>query len=433
MSDHAARTALSRMNLREVAVAAHYSGLANDLTALARADNASANAEFLSRRGDLCAAFGMNEKEQRKPFAFAGGVAIIPVSGTLINRFGGSYSFVTGYNFVRSQLNHALADEDVKGIILDVNSYGGEAGGCFELADEIRAAREQKPILAIVDSNAYSAGYAIASAASKVVATPSGGVGSIGVISMHVDMSKMLEDAGIKITLIYESEHKADGNPFEPLPDDVKAEIQASIHKSYETFVALVASNRGMDVAKVRDTKSRSYRADDALSLGLIDAIASPIKAASAFLTELSGSTFQLRQGAQSMTTAHNEPGTQTEAHSDKAAIEKAAADARAAERARVAGIVGCEEAKGRSALANHFAMNTDMSVEQARAALAVAPQESAGKPQGNPFEAAMNAGQHPNVGADTQPGTQAEEDSPVARILASHAAATGLKSVKAA
>lgn len=133
------------------------------------------------------------------------------------------------------------------------------------------------------------------------------------------------------------------------------------------------------------------------------------------------------------MTTAHNEPGTQTEAHSDKAAIEQAANDARVAERARVAGIVGSEEAKGRSALANHFAMHTDMSIEQARAALVVAPQESAGKPSGNPFESAMNADKHPNVGADAHAGEKAEDDNPVARILASHAAVTGLKLVKSA
>lgn len=427
MSDHAARAALSRMNLREIALAPQYSGLASDLRSLALADPEKAESAYLSRRAELCASFGMNEPRQSKPYAFASGVAIIPITGTLINRFSRSYSFVTGYNFVRSQLNAALADEDVKGIILDVNSYGGEASGCFELSDEIRAAREQKPILAVVDSSAYSAGYALASAASKIAVTSSGGVGSIGVIAMHVDMSKMLDDAGIKVTLIYESKHKADGNPYEPLAEDVRVEIEAGIKKSYNNFVGLVAKNRGIDEKKVRETESRTYRADDAITLGLIDAIASPLMAASGFLNELSGSNSLLRQGAASMTTAQNEPGKDNEAPSTEA-LTKAASDARVAERARVAGIIGSEEAKGRTDLANHLAMETELSVDAARAILAKAPSAEASKQSaGNPFEAAMDKSKHPNVGADAAAAAGGDDD-PVARILASQAAATGIK-----
>lgn len=428
MSDHAARAALSRMNLREIALAPQYSGLASDLRSLALADPEKAESAYLSRRAELCASFGMNEPRQSKPYAFASGVAIIPITGTLINRFSRSYSFVTGYNFVRSQLNAALADEDVKGIILDVNSYGGEASGCFELSDEIRAAREQKPILAVVDSSAYSAGYALASAASKIAVTSSGGVGSIGVIAMHVDMSKMLDDAGIKVTLIYESKHKADGNPYEPLAEDVRVEIEAGIKKSYNNFVALVAKNRGIDEKKVRETESRTYRADDALALGLIDAIASPLMAASGFLNELSGSNSLLRQGAASMTTAQNEPGKDNEAPSTEA-LTKAASDARVAERARIAGIIGSEEAKGRTDLANHLAMETELSVDAARAILAKAPSaEASKKPAGNPFDEAMDKSKHPNVGADTSAAAGGDEADPVARILANQAAATGIK-----
>lgn len=427
MSDHAARAALSRMNLREIALAPQYSGLASDLRSLALADPEKAESAYLSRRAELCGAFGMNEPRQSKPYAFASGIAIIPITGTLINRFNYSYSFLTGYNFVRSQLNAALADEDVKGIILDVNSYGGEASGCFELSDEIRAAREQKPILAVVDSSAYSAGYALASAASKIAVTSSGGVGSIGVIAMHVDMSKMLDEVGIKVTLIYESKHKADGNPYEPLAEDVRVEIEAGIKKSYNNFVALVAKNRGIDEKKVRETESRTYRADDALTLGLIDAIASPLMAASGFLNELSGSNSLLRQGATSMTTAQNEPGKDNEAPSTEA-LTKAASDARVAERARVAGIIGSEEAKGRSDLANHLAMETELSVDAARAILAKAPSaETSKQSAGNPFEAAMDKSKHPNVGADAA-AAAGEDDDPVARILASQAAATGIK-----
>lgn len=436
MSELVARAALERMNMREVAIAAHCTTLATDLRALAAANAEAEQEKFLAYRTELCAAYGFDNQQQRKPFAFTNGLAIIPVNGTLINRFGSSWGWVTGYNFIRNQLNLALADSDVTGIVLDVNSYGGEAAGCFELATDIRAARDQKPILAVVDSNAYSAGYAIASAASKVSVIQSGGVGSIGVVAMHVDMSQMLESAGIKVTFIYEAEHKVDGNPYQALPDAVKASMQASIHKAYEAFVSLVATNRGMDAQKVRDTKSQTYRADDALALGLIDAIATPQQAAQAFLDELSGSDFQLRQGA-SMSTAQNEPGADTQAQANKAAADKAAQEARTAERARVSGIMGCEEAKGREALANHFAMNTEMSVEDAKAALAVAPKTEAAAPakadQGtNRFEQAMNNSQHPNVGADSAAGAGGDEGGtdPVAAILRAQEQATGVKLV---
>ncbi|HCR6545409.1 TPA: S49 family peptidase, partial [Shigella flexneri] len=139
-------------------------------------------------RENLCAAYGVGRPSADKPFAFSNGLAIIPIHGTLINRYGGYYyGYVTGYNFIRSQRNAALADPDVEAIIYDVNSNGGEAAGCFELSQEMFDTRGEKPSLAVVDSNCYSAAYALASAADKIVVTPSGGAGSIGVIALHID------------------------------------------------------------------------------------------------------------------------------------------------------------------------------------------------------------------------------------------------------
>lgn len=439
MSDFAARAALSRMNMREVAIAAHYTDLGNDLRMMASTDAKTAQESFMERRGEICDAFGMRGELQEKPFAYVNGLAIIPVSGTLVNRFSGCYGWVTGYNFIRQQLNFALSDPDVKGIILDINSYGGEAAGCFELSAEIAAARKIKPITGVIDSNAYSAGYAIASACSKIVLTPSGGVGSVGVVAMHVDMSKMYADWGIKVTLIYEAEHKVDGNPYEPLPKDVQANIQASIHISYEAFVNLVAKNLGVDAQKIRDTKSQIYKADEALALGLIHAIATPNQAAQAFFDELSGSNHQLHHEGNEMTDAtKKEPGAEQLAATAQATAQ-AASEARIAERARVSGIMGCEEAKGRSGLANHLAMNTDMSLEAAKAVMAAAPAEQAAPApaaaKSNAFEQVMNASNHPNVGANGGEGepnasSATEGASLVASILQSQEKATGLKLV---
>lgn len=422
MSDFALNAAISRMNMGVLAVAPFHGGLAHDMKSLAGLEASAIESRFDARKVEMVAAYGFNANEQRKPFAFANGVAIIPISGTLINRYNYTWEgYVTGYNFIRRQLQAAMADDDVKGIIFDVNSYGGEAAGCFELASEIRAAREAKPSIALVDSNAYSAGYALASAAGKVVAIPSAGVGSIGVITMHVDFSKLYEDVGIKVTLIYESEHKADGNPYEPLPEAVKSSIQKSIHSAYEAFVGLVAENLGVDAKMPRDTKSATFQADEALKLGLIHAVATPQMAARAFLNELSGSNSN-PQGASMSTQTTNEPGAETQATAEAAAA--AATTARNAERERVNGILSCEEAKGRETLAKHLALETEMSVDAAKKVLAASEAKAS---TGNPFAAAMDATKNPNVGADAANNGGAEED-PVKAILSAQAAATGRK-----
>lgn len=429
MNDQIARAALMRMNMREVAVASFQTTLATDMQELASADHDKEQAKYMEqRRDELCAAYGFGPASREKPFAFADGIAIIPFSGSLINRFGWSYGYVTGYNFIRRQMQLALADEDVKGIVGDFNTYGGEAAGCFECATEIFEARGTKPMIAVIDSNCYSAGYALASAFDKIVCTPSGGVGSIGVVGMHMNMAKALEKYGVEITFIYYGEHKVDGNPYEPLPASVKANMQKGIDKSGENFVALVARHMNLDVQKVRDTQAAVYRAEDALELGLIHTIATPSQAMQVFFDELSGSTTQLKQEV-IMTDKTKEPAGTTQEATDQAAIAKAASDAKIAERARVNGILGCEEAKGRTELANHIAMNTDMSVDEAKAMLKVAPAQAATAPAAaNPFVAAMNNSENPNVSAEAS--GSGEQLSAAEQILQSQSKATGLKLV---
>jgi ClpP class serine protease len=401
MSDYAAREALLRMNGREVAMNPLYTGLLGDLKSMSLISAKDGHEMFLARRGEICAALGFEGGVQSKPFAFAEGLAIIPVTGSLINRFNGSYGYVTGYNFIRTQTMAALADPDVRGIVYDVNTYGGEAAGCFECADFLYQSRAVKPSMAIVDSNAYSAGEALSSAAGKVFVTPSGGVGSIGVVAMHVNMEKALADWGYEVTFIYSGKHKVDGNPYQALPDAVKKDWQAGIDASRQRFATLVDRNRNLKEGTAFATEAQTYRAEDAMTFGLIDAIAAPQEAVSAFLRELSGSKSQSSRKGTSMSKEDTGPANDT---------AQAAAEARKAERTRIAGITGSEEAKGREVLANHLAMNTEMSVDEAKAILAAAPKaeqkaEQASEPPkaaANPFKTAMDNGHHPKVGADS-------------------------------
>lgn len=450
MSEHAARSALTRMNLREQFIAPHYNNLAADLHMMMMAKPEDEQARFMEKtRHELCEAYGFSRREQSKPFAFADGFAIIPVHGTLLNRFGASYGYVTGYNFINAQHMAAMADDEVHTIIHDHNSYGGEAAGCFEQSARIAATRGKgKKIVAVVDSNCYSASFALASAADKIIAIPSAGVGSIGVVAMHVDMSKFLERVGVAVTFIHSGEHKVDGNPYEPLPKDVKADIQKNVDKSRAKFVKVVSENMGLDSKVVYDTEARTYRADDALAIGLIHAIAEPTVALQSLIDAdsalESATTTETKEQAMEVKPENAANGGGTV---DQAAAQKA-------ERERVKSILSCEEAKGKSALANHFALNTSMSLADAQEALKAAAPESAaapapaapaanggkaddkaeggdntgkdkaGKPD-NQFANAMAANGGAGVGADN--AEQATTQDRVSAVLGSFASATGM------
>lgn len=442
MSEQVVCGALSRMNLKEALIAPHFTGLADNMMRLAASNPVELKEHFEAvTRGELCEAYGFSRREQTKPFAFADGVAIIPIHGTLLNRYGWTSSWATGYNFIRAQHNAALLDPDVKLIVHDHNSYGGEAAGCFELSDEIYKSRSVKPVYAVVDSNCYSASFALASAASKIFVIPSAGVGSIGVVAMHVDMSKMLDKFGVVVTFIHSGDHKVDGNPYEPLPAAVKKDIQASVDKSRAKFVEVVARNLGLDSKIVHNTEARTYRAEDALELKLVHAIAVP----SAVLQEIKeGEPAEADESdTQLSKQKEDEMGTQDQAAAAAPAANQAAAPTvdqaavQKAERERVSGILTCEEAKGRSALANHFALNTSMSVDDAKAALNVAPKEAAAvEPKKeekadapNKLEQAMNNTAQPNVGADPAAAAAANGNVPAsARILKNYEAASGVK-----
>lgn len=391
MSIQGAGPILSRMHLNVMAVAANHIGLAADLQCLMGFNPEQAERAFAQKRVELCANFGL-DVGPNKPFAFSAGLAIIPIHGTLINRFGYSYSSVTGYNFIRQQTAMAGVDPDVKGIVFDHSTFGGEGAGCFECAQDLPTLAAGKPTLAIIDPYSFSAGYAQASVADRIVMTPSGGVGSIGVVVMHISLEKALADFGIQVTFIHGGAHKVDGNMMQNLPADVQKRIQANVDHFYGVFTGHVAKYRKLDEKAVRDTEAATFRADEALSLGLIDAVAPPIEAVRAFLGELSGSkssAIQLAQ-EQSMSDQTTQPGA-------NAATETQLSEARKAERARVSGILALEEAKGRETLANQIATNTELTVDQAKAMLAAAPKVGAA----NALQEAMESTTNPKVGAD--------------------------------
>lgn len=367
------------------------------------------------------------------------GIAVIPILGVLMNRMSWSYGFATGYDYIRSAFNAAMARSEVKGIVFDVNSPGGQAAGNFELAAEIAESRGRKPTMAIVNSMAASGGYSLATAADRIVAMPSAAVGSIGVVSTHVSFEKNLEKEGIEVTFIYAGKHKVDGNPYQSLPKSVKSSMLASVERIYDNFVSVVANNRGIDAQDVRDTEAAMYDSEEALARGLIDAIQTPSEAMASFISGLSSPTIRKTV----MTAKHNSEGAEVTvtpiAAAPVVAAPVEAAPVVAAEvaapvvaaapavdqKARIKTILTSAEAAGRTELAEHLAYETDMAADAVVALLSKAPKAEA--KQANDFVKVMDSIEHPNVGGG-EVGSGEKELSVSDRIIRNFKVVTGRK-----
>jgi signal peptide peptidase SppA len=185
-----------------------------------------------------------------------GTIAIIPIMGVISHRMNMVQQISgpggTSIQKLTAQFRAALDDSSVKAIIFDVDSPGGSVDGVPELAAEIFDARSQKKIVAVANTMAASAAYWLASAADELVVTPSGSVGSIGVYAAHEDVSKAMEMAGINLTLVSYGKYKTEGNPWAPLSEEAKAEMQSKVDAYGEMFIKAVAKNRGTDPQTVR-------------------------------------------------------------------------------------------------------------------------------------------------------------------------------------
>lgn len=202
-------------------------------------------------------------------------IAVISILGTLVRRTGAmdAASGLTSYAAISAQINAAINDPNVDAVLLDIDSPGGEAGGAFDLADEIVSARSTKPIWAVANDDAFSAAYAIACSAERIYLTRTGGVGSIGVIALHVDQTQRDALDGYRYTAIYAGDRKNDLSPHLPLSNEASTALQTEVDRLYEMFVSTVATNRGLDAQAVRDTQAGLFYAGDAIEAGFADAI----------------------------------------------------------------------------------------------------------------------------------------------------------------
>jgi signal peptide peptidase SppA len=208
-----------------------------------------------------------------------GGIAVLPLFGVITQR-GNMIEDVSGPGSVSTQqfaaaLRQALTDESVSQILIDIDSPGGSVYGVAELADEIVAARAQKPIIAIANSLAASAAYWIGCSATEFYVTPGGEVGSIGVWQAHFDYSQALAAEGVTPTLISAGTYKVEGNPYAPLEPEAQAFMQSRVDDYFLAFSKAVAKGRGVPIAQVRNGmgQGRVLGADAALEQNMVDGI----------------------------------------------------------------------------------------------------------------------------------------------------------------
>lgn len=220
------------------------------------------------------------------------GIAFIDIEGSLVNKgkWIGKSSGLTSYEGIISQANMIEADPSIRGVIYEVDCFGGEVTGAFDCAERLYELSLVKPTMAVLTDHACSAGYLLASAARQLVIPQTGICGSIGVISMHVDMSAWLAKEGLKVTILKAGARKADFNPYEAIPDDVLAQELAELEELRIEFAATVARFRAgrLTQQSALATEARVYRGQKAVDAGLADAVARPSQVLEAFEAELS-------------------------------------------------------------------------------------------------------------------------------------------------
>jgi len=261
-----------------------------------------------------------------------GGIAVIPVEGSLVKRARiGSIEAASGllsYEDLGTWIMDAATDPEIKGIVLDIDSGGGQVDGLFELVDMVREASEIKPVWAATGS-AFSAAYAIAAATDKVFVSRAGGVGSIGVVAVHVDESEKDKAEGRLFSYITAGDKKANFNQHAPLSGAARTDLQEEIDRLYAMFVDSVAKGRGMTGQAVEATEAGLFFGEKAVESGLADQVGTDRDAIKEMQALFSGKESGQLSPAIAGATEVETKGTEMDELEVEAAMEKVRVDER--------------------------------------------------------------------------------------------------------
>ena len=353
-------------------------------------------------------------QERSRPYRVIDGVALVPVNGSLMHKWGYLGSYSCGYDALLRWVSLAVEDSSVDGILLDIDSHGGEVAGLFDTTRTLRQLGEQKPIAALCNDRNLSAAMCIASAAERRYITQTGEAGSVGVVMAHFSYEEWDKKDGLEVTLIYSGGRKVDGNPYQNLPDDVFERFQEQVHDLRSEFAGLLADHLSLDRDAVLATEAGVFRGQAAIDVGFADEVVNGHEAIAAFRNHLSSQDRSISLGA--IMNDQEEPngagqedapaaGAEDQAKAQANAVAEATQQATQDERTRVSAILNHEHAAGRAELATHLALNTDLSVEEAGAILEATPVGADPDAAGEALDRAMQTHGGKQVGADADPG----------------------------
>jgi signal peptide peptidase SppA len=215
--------------------------------------------------------------DNERTYQIVNGLGILPLNGPIFGKANlmTQLSGATSLETFQSDFRSMMKDDMIHSILLDIDSPGGSSDMVQEVAQEIRDSRADKPIYAIADTLAGSAAYYLGSQATSLYSTPSGSVGSIGVLTVHKDQSGADAQSGHKYTFVHAAPYKTEGNPHEPLTEEGRQYRQEVVDDLYEEFVQDVAAGRNTTVDKVRADYGggRVLFAKKALDAGMVDGV----------------------------------------------------------------------------------------------------------------------------------------------------------------
>ncbi len=224
---------------------------------------------------------------RKTPASGGKSIAVIEVAGVLMKS---AMWFGTSTIQLRKEIQAAVADSDVSGILLNVDSPGGTVAGTYELAAEVNAAKKSKPVWASIADLGASAAYWVASQADKIVASsPTALIGSIGTIQVIYDQSAAAEKEGVKAHVFATGPLKGLGTPGAKITEDQSAHIQSLVDDVQKNFDAAVMEGRGLSEKQLAAVRHGGVMtAPQAMSAGLIDAIQPLSKTVSQFTRSIS-------------------------------------------------------------------------------------------------------------------------------------------------
>jgi signal peptide peptidase SppA len=330
------------------------------------------------------------------------GVAILPVTGPLF-RYANIFTSISGatsYELIAKDFRIALDNPQIKAIILDIDSPGGEVNGVSELSSMIHEARGKKPIIAYASGDAASGAYWIASAADEIVVSETSALGSIGVVGMY-----RADDENNKTIEIVSSQspHKR----LDVSSDEGRIRLQARIDSMADVFINAIARHRNIDPQTILSDYGGGdvMIGQNAILAGLADRIGS----LDHLLQELSQAKAPQIEGllaSQPQSTKEKTPMTLDELKANHPElVTQIQTDARASERKRFEDILGSAEAKGREKLAQEIALGTELSHVEASQLLSFASPDV--KANVSDFETAMASTKNPDI----QPEGEQQED----------------------